>query len=96
MLFSKAKFVMYKNSLNFATCELILISYKEKKRARINCFQLFDLLVKRFYIIWSSDYTLSKDEKLTSPRWVACTPQSHCGWPDPVKSCLCNMIVLSK
>lgn len=67
--------LLYKKQFKFWNMWIILISYEEKReRERINCFQLSDLLVKSFYIIWSSDYTLSKDENLTSSHWVACTP----------------------
>lgn len=31
---SKAKFAVYKNSLNFATCELVLINHNERREKR--------------------------------------------------------------
>lgn len=84
--------------LHFSTHDLFLINQKKKKSGTVLAFLI--VACRSFYIIWSSDYTLSKDEKkITSVSLGglhAIFSSQHCGWPAHVKSSLCKIIVISK
>lgn len=45
---SKAKFAVYKNSLNFATCELVLINHNERREKRYTAFGCLIAACKKF------------------------------------------------
>lgn len=58
--------------LHFSTYNLLLINQKKKKSGTALAFLI--IACRSFYIIWSSDYTLSKDEKnyISLAGWFAC------------------------